>query len=330
MRSFLISLLLVALIAPGIAAAQLFDGSSQSTFDISLTPQFPAPRSSATLTTTSSAINVANATLAVSVNGKEIYKGSVQPIAIPTGNAGSVTTVRVTLASNGTSESQALSFQAQDISLVAEPAASVPPLYLGKPSVPLEGETRIVAVANLRSAGGKAIDPATCSYAWSVDDTKINDLSGIGKSSILVDSPLQYRSRNVSVTIQSQDGGAVGGATISLSPQEPSVRIYRVDSLLGILFDHALADRFAITDAEDTFYAAPFSFPLTNGSPAVAWFLNGERAQIGRTITLRPSGAGQGSAFLSAEASANESVRAMADLPLSFGAKPSGFNLFGL
>ena len=57
------------------------------------------------------------------------------------------------------------------------------------------------------------------------------------------------------------------------------------------------------------------------------WFLNGEEAQTGNSITLRPTGSGQGRASLSFVASAGESTAAD-DISLMFGAEPK--NLFGL
>jgi hypothetical protein len=205
----------------------------------------------------------------------------------------------------------------------------MPPLYPGKSLVPLEGSTRVVAVANLVDQNGKTVDPSTLSYAWTVDDTQLANSSGIGKDAIMVDSPLEYRSSDVSVTVQSQDGSLVGGDSLSLTASEPTVRIYENDPLLGILFDHALSGDYTINNAEDTLYAAPFSMPTSSGAPLLQWFLNGDLAQTGSSITLRPTGNGQGNASLSLVASAGESTRATQEFSLSFGSAPST-GLFGL
>ena len=111
----------------------------------------------------------------------------------------------------------------------------------------------------------------------------------------MVDSPLEYRSSSVSVVVQSQDGTLVGGDTLFAGhwPSDPSVRIYENDPLLGILFDHALSDTYAITGAEDNLYAAPFALPTSSGAPLLQWFLNGDAAQTGDSITLRPTGSGK-------------------------------------
>lgn len=317
------------LLLPVAVWAQTAD--DMETFSISVDPQYPAPQSQATLSVLSSTLDLASATMAVSVAGKEIYRGSAQSLAIPLGRGGKVVQARVTIISAGTEYRKTVSIQPQDVALVAEPISSAPPLYPGKSLVPEEGNVRVVAMANLQDASGRMHDPATYSYSWTVDEVQIADASGVGKRSIVVASPLRYRSHEVSVAVMSQDGSMVGGASLSFTAENASLRIYRNDPLLGILYDRALSGDHAISSAEETLFAAPFSLPLTSGAPLFQWFLNGAEAQTGRSITLRPSGKGQGSASLSLVVSAGESAKATDSLSLSFGAASSGFgSFFGL
>src|SRR3989344_682203 len=326
---FLITFALT-LTLPVAAVAQSLGGvGSTDSFTFSLSPQYPTPHSQATLSFVSGSVDLANATVAVSVAGKNIYNGSVQPLAIALGGAGSLTTIKVIVTSNATNYSQTLTVQPQDVALVVEPISSAPPLYPGKSLVPLEGSVRVVAVAHVRSAGGKVFDPSALSYTWTIDGTQIINSSGIGKETVIVASPLQYRARKVSVAVTSQDGNLAGGASLSLTDALPSVRIYENDPLLGILYDRALSGAFTIRGAEVTLYAAPFSLPTTNGTPLMQWFLNGTAAQTGNFITLRPTGSGKGNASLSLVASSDTSTKVTTNLSLLFGAT-AGSNFFGL
>lgn len=325
----LILAIALASLLPSAAFAQTI-GATETPFTLSVSPQYPQPYSQVTVSVLSSSLDLTNATLNVSTNNADIYQGNAQPVTVTLGAAGSVTNVTAIIASNGSSYLETVSIQPEDVALVAEPVASAPVLYPGKPSVPLEGGTRVVAVANFATAGGKALDPNALDYTWTVDGTEITGGSGIGKTALVVASPLEYRDRAVSVTVQSQDGALVGGDSLTLTPEEPTVRIYANDPLLGILFDHALADSYAISGSEAALYAAPYSFPTASGAPAVQWFLNDNAAQTGNSITLRPTGAGAGNASLSVTASAGDSTTAAADLSLSFGASSSGLNIFGL
>lgn len=304
-------------------------GDASSVFSVSVSPQYPAPGSRATLSFLSPSLDLTNSTLKVSVNGSIIYQGSVRPVTVSLGKAGSVTRVIVMVSSGGTNYLQTLSIQPQDVVLIAEPLSSAPVLYPGKPLIPLEGDVRVVAIANVRNASGKVVSPSALSYSWTVDGTNIANSSGIGKSAVIVASPLQYRSRDVSVSVMSPDGSLVGGDSLSLSSQEPLIRLYENDPLLGIRFDRALSDTYTISGTEATLYAAPFSLPMTNGLPFIQWFLNGSAAQTGNLITLRPSGSGQGSASLSLTASTGGNTPATTNLSLLFGVT-KGANFFGL
>ncbi len=332
MRFGLFISLVTVFILPLAVSAQSLGGLGEGggdAFSVSVNPQYPAPYSQATVSLISGSVDLTNATITASAGGKEIYKGSARPFSVRLGKAGSVTNIRVSVSSRGSTYTQTISIQPQDVVLIAEPISSSPPLYPGKSLVPLEGSVRVVAMANLKGANGEAPRPSTYSYSWTVDGMQIANSSGIGKSTIIVASPLQYRVRDVSVAVTSSDGSLVGGAELSLTAMEPSVRIYESDPLLGIRYGRALSGSYSITDTEATLYAAPFSMPTTGGAPFIQWFLNGNSAQTGNSITLRPTGSGKGNASLSLVASTGNEERTTASLSISFGEKPST-NFFGL
>ena len=329
---FSCSLVTAALLAalPLTAFAQTLgpDLVNADPFTLSVDPLYPAPFSTATINALSSNIDLNNATMDVSVAGKNIYRGNVHAVALPLGGAGALTVAKVVITANGAQYTQHVSILPEDVALIAEPRATAPPLYPGKPAEPLGGDVRVVAVAGFKDGRGTALDPTTLSYTWTVDGTVQSDVSGIGKNTVIVSTPQQYRERSVSVVIQDQDGALTSGASLTLVPQEPMIRLYENDPLLGIRYDRALAGGFAIRGAESTLYAAPFSFPTMNGVPALTWYIDGAQAQTGTSITLRPTGSGQGNASLSVAAS-NDSTQATADLSLIFGSS-GGTNFFGL
>jgi hypothetical protein len=267
--------------------------------------------------------------MAVSVNGKQTYSGSVRSFSVRVGAVGTVTTVHATVTISGRSFDQTLAIEPQDVMIVAEPLSYAPPLYPGKPAVPLEGNVRLVALASLRSGAGTAGNPSTYGYVWTIDGIEQIDSSGIGRSSIIVPSPLEYRSSKVSVVVTNPGTGVTGTDELTYTALDPIVRIYENDPLLGIRFDHALPGGYAINGAEATLFAAPFWLPTTSGAPAVQWFLNGNAVQTGNSVTLRPAGSGQGSASLSLTASSGQFANTTASLGLSFGTSQSS-NFLGL
>ena len=332
MRSGLFTILALSIILPVAAGAQSLGELGEisgDVFSLSASPQYPMPYSKAAVSIFPGSINVTNTTITALVDNKEVYRGSARPFSVQLGKAGSLTNVKVVISYGGTSYSRELFIQPQDVVVVAEPVSSSPPLYQGKSLVPLDGSVRVVAVANLKGQNGKTMSPSTYSYSWTVDGTQIANSSGVGKSTIIVASPLQYRARKVSVVVTNPTDELVGGAELSLSAMEPSVRVYENDSLLGIRYEKALFGSYTIKEPEVSLYAAPFSLPTTSGKPSIQWFLNGDTAQTGNFITLRPAGRGRGSASLSLVASAGNFARATTELSVSFSGD-SGTNFFGL
>ncbi|MEK7604370.1 MAG: hypothetical protein AAB442_01040 [Patescibacteria group bacterium] len=332
MRSSFLALVGLSLMLPITASAVVLSGTAasvgQNAFSVTATPLYPVPFGQERLTFLSDSLDLANASVVVSVGGKVVYQGSVQPVMVPLGKAGVPVVATVAITSGGARYTQTLSLRPQEVALIAEPLASSPPLYPGKPNTPIEGSVRVVAVANLKNLQGRSLDPTALSYSWTIDGTQIANASGIGKQVVVVASPLQYRSRDVSVVVTSQDGSLVGGASLTLSPENPSVRVYENDPLLGIRYERALSDPYTIRGAEATLYVAPFSLSTLGGTPRIQWFLNGSSAQTGPLITLRPSGSGEGNASLSVVASAGDYSTATFNLGLIFGSSPG--NIFGL
>lgn len=326
-RTIFLALLGAALLSPASTLAQAVGSTDPLT--ISVSPQYPVPYGQVVLSPISNALDLSTVTFVVVAGGKEVYRGNAKPVAITLGGAGILTSVRATISSAQGSYSQSLSIRPQDVALVVEPIASAPVLYPGKPLTPLEGTARVVAVANLRTSGGAQIAPNTLSYSWTVDGAQVGSASGIGKNSISVESPLQYRAGDVSVVVASPDGALVGGAATSLKAQDPVVRVYENNPLLGIRFDHALSGSYTLTGTEISLYGAAYSFPTRAGAPTLQWFVGGASQQSGPAITLRPTGQGVGSANISLTAAAGQYVRAATGLSLSFTIREST-NFLGL
>jgi len=311
---------------PAAAFAQAFP--TEDPLTVTVSPQYPQPFSTATLTFTSSSVDLANATLSVKEGASTVYTGNAGPVGIALGAPGKPVRLSVTATSDGTPYTQTVTIVPQDVALVAEPQSSAPPLYVGKPLVPQGGSTRVVAAANLRTPAGAPLDPRALSYAWTVDDTELSAASGIGKDALVVASPLEYRASTVSVVVSSQDGAEIGGDSLTLMPEDPLVRVYENDPLRGIRFDRALSGTYAIANSESSLYAAAYSFPTDQGGPSVRWFLGGSLAQTGPLVTLRPTGSGTGSATLSVSAESADGTSASSGLSLTFGTNSSG--IFGL
>lgn len=333
MRVARIALLSFAFVGPLFASAQSLNpatigvsGVSVPALTLTLSPSNPRPGSVVVVTPESTVLNLSNSTVSISVNGTKVYSGNSQPVSVQVGANGTATTIRAVATTNGATNSASITLRPGDVSLVAEPISSAPALYLGKPLVPSGGVVRLVAIADLRTSSGKEISPANLSYVWQEDGSTLESASGIGRSTVVVSSPLPYRSSTITATVSSPDGSIVGQDDVTLSPQSPTLRLYIDDPLLGIIYDRALAGSQQITSSEVTIAAAPYSFPTDTAAPQVNWFLNGNAAQTSPTITLRPTGQGAGSATLSASVTSSDALaNVSAALTLLFGQSTSNF-----
>ena len=113
------SALLILILPISVSAQSLGNSAGDAPFTVSVNPQYPAPYSQASLSFLSASLDLTNALLAVSVAGKETYRGTVQPDGITLGKAGSATNVKVTISSGGVNYTQTIFIQPQDVAIIA-------------------------------------------------------------------------------------------------------------------------------------------------------------------------------------------------------------------
>lgn len=302
---------------------------STHSFSLSVSPRYPSSYQTVAVSAQSTDIDLAASTLKARVNGVVVYEGGVRPFNVALGAPGKETEISATLTTGGDVHTASITLAPADVALVIEPRATTPALYRGKPSVPLSGNVRIVAVTDFRDSNGVRIPPSDLIFSWTVEDTFLQANSGAGRDVLTVPAPFQYRTRPVSLVVKSKEGRFIGGASVTLSGNEPLIRIYENDPLLGVRFERSLRGTFSLNDAEISLFAAPYSFSLTGGMPSRKWFLNNRAADEGGVLTLRPEGNGAGKASVSVRTAGVESIEnAAASLLLTFHSGTGG--LFGL
>ena len=326
--ALLISLSLLVLASASKVQAQTDGTTDVDPLTLDVSPQYPTPFDVITITPSSTVFDIDNATITVKVNGTTVYTGSGGAgISVPLGGPGSTSNIVLTAVAGGQAYSKTLSIHPADVALVVEPVSSTHPFYAGEALVPSEGRVRLIAIPDLRTSSGHALAPASLEYTWSLGDQVLDSDSGIGKSVLDATAPQQYRDADISVTVTSPDGSIVAQANTTISPITPMTRIYEEDPLLGPLFDNALTDSFAMTDAEDTFLGVPYYFSNT---PSLDWTVNGSDSGADPDITLRSTGSGSGTATISFSANdLNTSQSANSTVSVEFGQQNST-GLFGL
>lgn len=303
--------------------AQLGGGA----LNLIVTPEYPRPFQTVTVVPQSSTIDLSASTLTITVDGRVVSEGSGAEAAYVTlGGAGTATTVTVRAVNNGQTYTSSVTIRPADVALVIEPVSSAHPFYEGGSLISSEGQLRIIALSELRGAGGALLPPASLVYTWRNGDQILESASGIGKSVLTATAPGRYRDARITVTVTTQDRSVVAEAATTIAPTDPFVRVYRNDPLLGPLYNAALPANLTLLGEEEGFRAVPYHFP---GIPSIAWSVNGTLSETGKDITVRSTGNGTGTARLTAVAQGGSSKPAETTLSLQFGER-RGFGIFGL
>ncbi len=311
LRPLLASLIALVLIAPTASFAQGIPG--QEPLSLSVNPASPRPYETVTVTVNSNLVDLAASTITIYLNGAVIEEG-MRSAQVKIGGPGTRNTFRaVASGAEGTYEAT-LSIIPGDVSLIIEPVATNHPFYQGGMLVPSEGKVRIIALTDLRTSPTARVPANQISYTWKLGSQTLLAESGLGRNVLTATAPTMYRDAVVSVTASNQAKTVSGQASITITPSEPLVRIYRTDPLGGVSFEKALSGTFALTGTEETFRAVPFFF---KEKPGIEWTLNGNRSGTSPDLTVR-SASGSGTAQLNATALGSE-ARAQAGVTLRFG-----------
>lgn len=315
---------------PTFAFAQMpaLDGYGVDPLTVTISPRYPRPFQTVTVTPKSTLIDLSASSVVVTVDGKEVGRGSgYQSYSVQTGGPGTRSAVRVSVSGGGSSAMDETVIRPTDVSLVLDPISTSHAFYEGASLVAPEGRIRVIALADLRTAPGSRIPSENLTYTWKTAGRILKAESGVGKSTLIATAPVLFRNTDVSVTVSSTDGTLVGEASVAISPTEPQLLLYQENPLEGTTFTSALSKDYSLTDSEEAFRAVPYYFPA---EPSLTWLLNGKFAGSDPLITVRTAGDRAGSARLSVEAKQfGAYYSAESFLIVRFGAG-NGTNLFGL
>lgn len=298
---------------------------------VNIFPTYPRPYQTITITPHSTLLDLTASAVTISVNGTVIQKGTgTQEASVQVGGPGEVTNITVSVATpDGKTTKSTLSVRPADVALIIEPTSSAHPFYTGLPLVAPQARVRLVAIPDLRSSAKVALDPSKLVYTWKLGDQVLQSASGVGRSVLIATAPVRYRDADITLTVTSPDSSLVAQAFATVSPVDPIVRIYADDPLKGPDFDHALSGVFTLLSAEATFRAVPYYF---GSSPAFEWSVNNTAQSAQRTVTVRSTGSGKGTASLDIRAKLADSIQpqsANSRISLQFGESKSPLSIFG-
>jgi ribosomal protein L31 len=295
---------------------------------LTMTPSYPRPYQQVIVIPQSSVIDLTSSTVVVTVDGREVSRGSGAEAAyITVGGPGTATNVVVRATSGGQTYTKSLTIRPADVALVVESGSTSHPFYEGGSLIASEGGVRLVAIPDIRTSAGTSVPAANLVYTWRNGDQILQSSSGIGKSVLSAVAPTKWRDAAITLTVTTQDRSIVAEATASIAPADPYLRVYRNDPLLGPLFGTALPSDILLNGDEETFRAVPYFF---SRKPAFTWEVDGIPSDSDEDVTVRASGLGSGTASLGVSAGLADTFEtATAGMSVTFGEGRS-LGIFGL
>jgi len=187
---------------------------------IDVVPTNPQPGSIVTLTARSYSLDINQASLSWTYNGKVVESGmGKKTIQIIAPAAGIARTITVSLSgSGGEGANSSVIIRPGSIDLLWEAAdAYTPPFYKGKALLPIGGLLRVTALPS-------ATAPRNLSFDWDRNNSALDTASGFNKTSILLKhNPLNPQEK-ISVSVET--GTFTGSGSLELAPFAPIAIAY--------------------------------------------------------------------------------------------------------
>lgn len=265
--------------------------------NVVLSPENPAEGDSVTLTLESYIIDLDSSSIVWIVNGKTVDHGNgLKKISVTAPKTGNSTTVLAVIkSSDGKEFRKTTTIKSGSVEIVWESGGYTPPFFKGKIPLVYQNNIKLVAIPHLSTNGSSELNPKDLIYKWKVGGKYIDGETGFGKQSIKIKTDIIPKPLDISVEVYSRDQNESATKFISIVPTEPSVELYEMSSLYGILLNKALIRVASLNNTEISILAIPFGFNFnTNMNPLnFFWSINNvEQSDLikNRSIVLKTKG----------------------------------------
>ncbi|MFA6536415.1 MAG: hypothetical protein WC250_03595 [Candidatus Paceibacterota bacterium] len=330
-KLILVALTMFLLVNGALSSAQTIDLTQN--LSVTQNPERPRAYDTVSISVESYLVDLNSASITWSVNGKLSEKGTGnKTFKIKLGAVGSLTTVGLSIkARTGESIDKVFALRPSEVDLLWEAQTYTPPFYKGKALFSNQGRLRIIAVPNFKDSSGKTISAGNLIYTWKQDDQVLGNLSGYGKSTLIVDGPLLPILTTISVQAMTADSQLVAESRLSLRSLTPSILFYENNPLYGIMYHQAMGSAFTLRGSEITLAAEPYFFSgheKTTLETTYDWQLNGVIVGDNENgeVTLRNDKAQTGQSILSLEITNSQKIYQSARQTLTLNFSSEGAN----
>ncbi|MBI4132740.1 MAG: hypothetical protein HY473_01400 [Candidatus Sungbacteria bacterium] len=245
----------------------------QSEFTLRASDTNPAPGETVTVEVVTFAFDKDAASYQWYVNGalQRSSSGRAQSrLSVAAGSEGEVKTVRVEVRTgSGEFRTKSVTLRPTSVAVYWWAETLVPYWYKGKALPSLNSRVNVIALPSVPS-------PSLLTYRWEFNGGLIPQSSGLGKSTFSFGLNLPVEER-VSVTLKDALGTLIKTAEVNVKPVSPTVGIYAVQPLRGIVYENRLTDFSAPSGNSYDFLAVPFFFAREREQQlGYTWTLDGD------------------------------------------------------
>ena len=274
-----------------------------SDVDIAVAPENPSPFQEITVDLSSFNVDLDNAQISWSVNGKSVLSGlGKKKLSATLGDIGSAFSVSAKITGGGSTIIKNMSITPAAIDILWEaPDTYVPPFYKGKA---LPGSEALIRVFALPSAklGNQSLRPSDFTYSWSRNYNAVPEASGYAKNVYVFSVKYVNPTELIKVSAGGVGVPLSGEGSIELKAVQPAIHFYRSDPAFGVLYNRAIDGTATFEGDEETISAEPYFISpanLLSGDLSYSWTINGKSVIAPKEkhlFTLRKEGAQSGTA----------------------------------
>ena len=224
---------------------------------ITLNPEYPIPGSTVKVTLETYQFDVETAKISWYIDNKLIDEGvGKKTIELKYPDLGVTSKLKVVAAINGDQNYVGGKvFGGATVNLLYEPINSYTPAWYQGGTLPAEGgKVKLYAEAYLYS-NKKQIPSENLIYAWTINEEPVPNISGMGKSSPIIDLDPIVGEAYVQLVVKSIDGIYEARTSMRVTPVEPSLKLYYLNDEV---FPHFMSYTYKMKRAETVLSAEPF------------------------------------------------------------------------
>lgn len=227
-------------------------------------PNSPAPGELTTISLSGYGFDLDSSTISWSVNGQlKLQDLGRKTFSFNLGPVGERTKVEVLVKTfSGRQFSKTFIFDPAEIEVFWETQTSKPLFYQGKAQPSAGAKLHLVAFPYLVNRAGQKIDPAKLNYHWKKDGALIEDLSGLGKNSAIINTTAKDSSAKIEVEVISLADKISASKSLVINLIKPEIVFYEKKPLEGTNYGQVLPAEYSLFENEVAVRAEPYWLPL--------------------------------------------------------------------